>query len=129
MPEIPDTEIFDIEILDFIATAGAEWEENNGCSPEVLFMHPRLLDRIMINHYGSPARIMGLTSSSGLGSLGSFLGGVKVFADSNLRENQIIFMSSMMVSSMMVPAVTTINTLDKKSIDRFKKKRLIRVKT
>lgn len=108
------------EVLNFIIDAMATWTEKNGYPPEELVMHPRLFSVLRNLHhefsgpYGYPSGI-------------SLIGGVKVLVDSNLSEDYVILRAGHFQQGYgMAINVQSVNK--KKSIDRFKKKRLIRIK-
>ncbi len=102
------------EVLNFIIDVASTWTERNGSPPEELVMHPRVFSTLKNFHselqgaYGYPSGI-------------SQVGGMKVKVDPNLAEDEIIFRSGLITQRMYV-----VNK--KKFADRFKKKRLIRVK-
>lgn len=108
------------EVLNFIIDVTSKWTERNGSPPEELVMHPRVFSAHFFELQGACPDV---ERYHVCGSYGYWQGwvwqGMKVKVSPNLAEDEIIFRSGLVTQRMYVNK--------KKSVDRFKKKRMIRI--
>jgi hypothetical protein len=107
------------EVLNFIIDVTSKWTERNGSPPEELVMHPGVFSALRNFHLELQGAYPDVPISYGYPSRISQVGGMEVKVDPNLAEDEIIFRSGLVTQRMYVNK--------KKSVDRFKKKRMIRI--